>query len=57
MKTFFMWIFFMIWDGEGHEDFNVIKMIGMFLLAIGTIWYIILDNKDMEIQTKLEEFS
>lgn len=43
LKSFLMWIFFMIYPGFGHEDFNWIKMIGMFLLAIGTVWYIKLD--------------
>lgn len=50
MKTFLMWIFFMSWPGEGHEDFNIFKMIGMFLLAAGTVWYIILDIKDLELE-------
>lgn len=43
LKTFLMWIFFMLYPGHGHEDFNWIKMIGMLLLAIGTVWYIRLD--------------
>jgi hypothetical protein len=52
LKTFLMWIFFMAWPDEGHEDFNVIKMIGMLLLAAGTVWYITLDIKDLELEAK-----
>ena len=48
LKTFILWIFFMLWPGYGHEDFNWIKMVGMFLLAFGTIWYISLDMKDLK---------
>ncbi len=51
LKTFLMWIFFMLYPGHGHEDFNWIKMIGMLLLAIGTIWYIKLDFKDIEVMS------
>lgn len=43
LKTFMLWIFFMCWPGAGHEDFNWIKMIAMFLIAIGTYFYITLD--------------
>ncbi len=49
LKTFLMWIFFMLWKGEeGHEDFNIIKMFGMLLLSIGTIYYIMLDIEDID---------
>lgn len=43
LKIFIMWIFFMIWKGVGHQDFNTITLLGMLLLAIGTFWYIYLD--------------
>ena len=42
-RTFFLWIFFMLYKGLGGEDFNVIKMFSMFLLAVGIVWYIKLD--------------
>ena len=48
LKTFVLWIFFMIWPGYGHEDFNFIKMVGMGFLAVGTIYYINLDLLDIE---------
>ena len=48
LKTFLMWIFFMLWKGEGHEDFNIIKMFGMLLLSIGTIYYIMLDIEEID---------
>jgi len=48
LKTFVLWIFFMIWPGYGHEDFNFIKMVGMAFLAVGTVYYINLDLKDIE---------
>ena len=47
-KTFFLWIFFMLWPGKGHEDFNLVKMFGMVLLIIGTFIYIKLDLEDIE---------
>ena len=43
LKTLLMWIFFMFYSGEGHEDFDYVYMIGMLLLTIGTISYIRLD--------------
>lgn len=51
LKTFLMWIFFMAWQGDGHEDWNWIKAGGMALLAIGTIWYIKLDIDDLDRQS------
>ena len=42
-KTFALWIFFMIYPGVGHEDFNVVKMLAMFILAFGICYYIYLD--------------
>ena len=33
----------MLYKGLGHEDFHVIKMFGMFFLAVGIVWYIKLD--------------
>jgi len=43
LKTFLLWIFFMAWQGHGHEDFIWIKAAGMLFLAIGTILYIKFD--------------
>lgn len=39
-KIFLLWLFFMIYPGYGHEDFNVVKMFGMALLSFGTVYYI-----------------
>lgn len=43
LKTILMWVFFMAYPGEGHEDWNWTKALGMLLLVIGTLWYIKLD--------------
>jgi drug/metabolite transporter (DMT)-like permease len=48
IKTFLLWIFFMLWPGYGHEDFNWIKMIGMFLLAIGTVIFVKLETEELD---------
>jgi hypothetical protein len=48
IKTFLLWIFFMLWPGYGHEDFNWIKMIAMFLLAIGTIIFVKLETDELD---------
>jgi len=45
-RVFTIWIFFMVYKGFGHSDFYVLDLIGMLLLAAGTLWYVYLDSKD-----------
>ena len=52
IKTVLVWVFFMLWPGEGHENFNIIKLLGMILLSFGTFWYIWLDLEDIEKEAK-----
>ena len=44
LRFFILWIFFMLWQGEGHEDFSVVKMVGMMFLIGGAVGYIYLDS-------------
>jgi len=39
LKLLLLWVFWMIWPGQGHEDFNFIKMLSMILLTIGIVYY------------------
>ena len=43
MKPLFLWIFFLIYPGHGHEDWSWLKFTGMVFLIAGTVFYIWLD--------------
>lgn len=43
LKTFVIWIFFMIYPGMGHEAWSWPKALGMLCLSIGIIYYVKLD--------------
>ena len=44
LKTVFLWVFFLGYQGHGHEEFSWIKLLGMALLCSGTLLYIKLDS-------------
>lgn len=48
VSTITLWVFYMLYPGYGHEDFNAIKMLGMFLLAGGSFYYVHLEIIDLE---------
>ena len=35
-----VWVFFMLYTGEGSEDFNWKQFVGLLMLVFGTFWYI-----------------
>ena len=39
-----VWIFFMLYEGEGKEEFNWKQLVGLFMLIAGTFWYIKADR-------------
>lgn len=39
-----VWIFFMLYTGEGSESFNWKQLVGLIMLTFGTIWYIKADR-------------
>lgn len=43
MKPLLMWIFFLIYPGEGHERWSWTKFAGMIFLVVGIVFYIWLD--------------
>ena len=48
LKTFILWIFFICYTGNGHEDFNGFDLIGMSMIAVGTIYFVRLELSDNE---------
>ena len=40
-----VWVFFLLYSGEGQESFNWKQLLGLFLLIIGIFWYIMADRK------------
>ena len=50
-----VWIFFLLYRGEAHEDFNWKQLVGMLILVVGTIWYIKSDRDSGEVLA-IEEF-
>ena len=46
-----IWIFFMVYDGKGSEDFNWKALVGMLMLFTGVIWYIKAERDVDEEQT------
>jgi hypothetical protein len=51
LKSIIMWVFFMLYDGEGHEEWSWVKALGMLLLVFGTIWFVKMDIQDIECQS------
>jgi hypothetical protein len=45
LKTVILWCFFLVYPGNGSEDFSWIKLLGMALLCLGTLLYIKLDTE------------
>jgi len=52
LKTFLLWVFFMCYAGNGHEDFNYLDLIGMSMIAIGTVYFVRLELSDNEVVQK-----
>ena len=40
MVTPSIWIFFLLYEGKGSEEFNWKALVGMIMLFVGVIWYI-----------------
>ena len=38
-KTVLVWLFFLIYQGEGHENFKILQLVGFVLIVIGVILY------------------
>ena len=39
-----VWIFFLVYEGKGNEEFNWKQLVGLFMLIAGTFWYIKADR-------------
>ena len=39
MRTLFIWIFFLLWPGFGHEEFNWLQLGGFVLVFLGVIFF------------------
>ena len=39
-KISLTWVYFMLYQGYGHEDWSNFKAFGMSLLVIGTMWFV-----------------
>lgn len=48
LRTIILWLFHMMYQGDGHEDFNAIKMLGMLMLAGGSFFYVELEMHDIQ---------
>jgi len=48
MPAILVWVFFMLYPFEGHEDFNSIKLIGMLMLCLGIYAYVELEMLDIQ---------
>jgi hypothetical protein len=53
LKTFLLWVFFISYTGNGHEEFNYLDLIGMSMIAVGTIYFVRLELSDNENDQKL----
>ena len=40
-----VWIFFMLYQGPGHETFSWMQGFALLLVIIGTMWYIKSDRE------------
>jgi hypothetical protein len=38
-RTVLIWIFFLIYQGKGHEKFQVLQLVGFIILVTGTLVY------------------
>ena len=38
-RTIFIWIFFLMYQGTGHETFQVQKLFGFVLIVLGVLFY------------------
>ena len=47
-----IWVFFLIYDGKGSEDFDWKALVGMLMLFAGVIWYIKAERDVDEEQTR-----
>lgn len=57
LKNLLVWVFFMVYEGYGHEDFNWVKMMGMTMMTVGTCWYIHLDMTDLDNKSAWDQLS
>ena len=57
-KTYVIWIFFMLWKGEGHEDWSFIKFLGLVLTTVAVVQFLQLEAMFKETEhTRAEEDS
>ena len=36
-RVIFVWVFFLSYSGEGHENFSIGKLFGFFLIVLGVL--------------------
>jgi hypothetical protein len=56
LPAILVWVFFMLYPFEGHEDFNSIKLIGMLMLCLGIYAYVELEMLDIQVQIYLSDY-
>ena len=47
-----VWIFFLLSDGRGHEEFSWVQLAGIAIVVIGTFWYIYADRDFADTSTR-----
>ena len=56
LPAILVWVFFMLYPFEGHEDFNSIKLIGMLMLCLGIYASVELEMLDIQDQIYLSDY-
>ena len=52
IQTILVWLFYLFYKGDGHEDFHVISLVGMVLLTVGTFYFVQFEMSDLNMEIK-----
>lgn len=50
LSTIIIWVFYMLYPGYGHEDYNSLSLLGMIMLAGGSFYFVQLEMIDLELE-------
>ena len=50
LSTIIIWVFYMLYPGYGHEDYNSLSLFGMIMLAGGSFYFVQLEMIDLELE-------
>ena len=54
-RTLVIWVFFLIWQGYGHEEFRPLQLIGFLLVVLGVVFFneiVVCVNKRLRCMTR-----